>query len=277
MISTVTIFLLIAEILIVVTTPLVLFAIIRFRKLCNFAPFMAGVSALLIIYPIEALVRGFVFAEDAFLSRITGNVLINIILTGVVTIVFGEFVRFIVFRFVIQESNRRHDALAFGAGFALVEVTINTFFAAFEPVMVAGLINESGADAFIATFEDPETGRGVVEVMQSITTSRIIVVTINLLLLIVIQISLAMICFYAVKKKAYRFISLACGLDFILAVPTSLENAGVIVDIAAMIVQVPLVLFTVYVAARCFKDYDKKAVYPDIATFFGIGGRRLGQ
>lgn len=279
MINTSIVILLVAEIIVAATTPLLLFAIMRFRKLCNFAPFAAGTIVYLVIYPIELVSRGYLlFDGDTLYSIFADHPALYVMAMGVITLIFNELVMFIVFKFIIRESNRRHDGLAFGTGFVLVDVVVRTFFGAFYPVMAAGLINESGAEAFIASQGDSEMAKEIVTKMQELTHSGIILDAVNLILLIAIQVGLSMICFYAVKKNSLQFIGLACALDFLYALPNMLATGGVLDGgLAVVLISALFALLIVYTAARLFKDYDKKAVYPDILTFFGIGGRRLGK
>ncbi len=277
MIATSTVILLVVQILILLTTPLVFFAILRFRKLTNYAPVLAGIAVYFVIFPLEAVVRGFLFSEDNAMSSVTAdNPLFCVIFTGLVALLFGEFVRFIIFRFVLKESNRKHDGFAFGAGFVLVEMGVRSFGGAFVPAMYAGLINESGPEAFIESIEDHEAAADVVKVMQSISNPAIILDIINGLLEIMAVIGLSMICFYAVKKKSYKLIGLACILDFLYNIPRALASCEAITSGTVITVMyLTFTLLIVYAAARFFKDFDKSAVYPDIKTFFGIGGRRL--
>ncbi|MCR5432128.1 MAG: YhfC family intramembrane metalloprotease [Lachnospiraceae bacterium] len=279
MIASSTVVLLVAQILILITTPLVFFAILRFRRLTNYAPVFAGLATYFVIFPLEALVRSFVFAEESGASgMIRSNALLNIIFSGLIALLFGELVRFVVFRYVIKDSNRKHDALAFGAGFAIVAMIVRSFGGAFVPVMYAGLINESGPDAFIQSIEDHEAAADVVTVMQSISNTAIVLDIINGLLEIVAIIGLSMICFYAVKRKSYQLIGIACVLDVLYNIPSALVSSGAIkTGFVITLILIPLTLLVVYAAARFFKDYDKTDVYPDIKTFFGIGGRRLGK
>ncbi|MCR5829211.1 MAG: YhfC family intramembrane metalloprotease [Lachnospiraceae bacterium] len=279
MIDSITVTLLIAQIIVLITTPLVFFAILRFRKLTNYAPVLAGVAVYLVIFPLEAAVRGFVFAEEHDVAGvIKSNPLLNIIFSGLIALLFGELVRFVIFKFVLKESNRKHDALAFGAGFAIVEMLVRSFGGAFVPAMYAGLINEAGPEAFIQSVEDHEAAADVVTVMQAIQNSAIVLDIINGLLEIVAIIGLSMICFYAVKRKSYELIGIACVLEVIYNIPNALVSSGVIKSGSLItLMLLPFTLLIVYVAARFFKDYEKEAAYPDIKTFFGIGGRRLGK
>ncbi len=279
LISTSIIVMLVAEIIVAATTPLLFFAIMRFRRLCNFAPFAAGVFVYLIIYPVELVSRGYLLYEgESLRSVFANNALIYVIASGAITLIFNELLMFIVFRYIVKDSCRRHDGLVFGAGFVLVDVVVRTFYGAFYPVMAAGLINEAGPDAFIASQEDTTKAAELVKGMQELSHSGIILDLINLLLLIAIQIGLSMICFYAVKKKSLQFIGLACLLDFLYILPNTLVTGEVVsAGVPVVLSSAFFALLIVYVAARLFKDYDKSAVYPDIKTFFGIGGRRLGK
>lgn len=279
MIPTSVVVLLVAEIVIAATTPLLFFAIMRFRKLCNFAPFAAGIFVYLIIYPIELVARGYLLYDgDALRSAFASSTVLYVIASGALTLVFNELIMFVVFRYIVKESSRRHDGPVFGAGFVLVDVVVRTFYGAFYPVMAAGLINESGPEAFIASQEDTVKATELVEGMQELSVSGIILDTVNLLLLIVIQIGLSMIIFYAVRKKSLQFVGLACLLDFLYILPNTLVTGEAVSGgVGVVLTSAFFALLIVYVAARLFKDYDKKAVYPDIVTFFGIGGRRLGH
>ncbi|MCR5521041.1 MAG: YhfC family intramembrane metalloprotease [Lachnospiraceae bacterium] len=279
MISTFIVILLVAEIIIAATTPLLFFAIIRFRKLCNFAPFAAGIFVYLIIYPIELVSRGYILYDgDALRGIFAISAVSYVVVSGVITLIFNELLMYLIFRYIVKDSCRRHDGLAFGTGFVLVDVVVRTFYGAFYPVMAAGLINEAGPEAFIASQEDSIKAGELVKSMQELTSSGIILDTINLLLLIAIQIGLSMICFYAVRKKSYQFLWFAMLLDFLYILPNTLVTGGVIDTGAGVVLASALfALLILYVAARLFKDYDKTAAYPDIKTFFGIGGRRLGQ
>ena len=280
MIATSTIFLFVAEIIIAITTPLVFFAILRFRKLTGYAPFFAGFSVYLVInLTIENFVKGLFFAEGETLSNIMkNNVFVSIFFTGLITIIFGEGVKFLVFRFVLQESRRKHDGLAYGAGFALIESVALTFMLAFVPVMYAGLINESGPEVFIQSVENHEMAISIVEDMQNYTNSGIILTILTLLISMLAQIGLSMICFYAVKRKVYKMMGLAVLLDFLSTIPSAMVTSGLIESkVISVLLTCLFTLLIVYAAARLFKDFDKSAVYPDIKTFFGIGGRRLGK
>ena len=279
MIDTSIVILLVAEIIIAATTPLLFFAIIRFRRLCNFAPFAAGLFVYLVIYPIELVVRGYLLYDgEALRSVFANSAVLYVAASGAITLIFNELIMFIVFKYIVRESNRRHDGLVFGAGFVLVDVIVRTFYGAFYPAMAAGLINEAGPDAFIASQEDAVKAGELVKGMQELSHSGIILDTINLLLLIAIQVGLSMICFYAVRKKSVQFIGLACVLDFLYILPNTLVTGEVVSGgVTVVLFSAFFALLIVYVAARLFKDYDRKSVYPDIKTFFGIGGRRLGK
>lgn len=268
-----TVFLLTAEIIIAVTTPLVAFAILRFRKLTGWAAVLSGFAAYLVInLAFENLIIGLVLKEgSAAAETVRTNPLLYVLFAGGTAVLFDEGTRYLVFRFVLKGSNSRYDGIAYGEGFACMEAIAYTFMTSFVYVMYSGLINESGAEAFISSIDDKEAAADLVDyLINKITTGMLVMDTIERLICIIIQICLSLICFYAVKKKCMNFFWLSCVLHFLFVVPGALTSNDVIpAGAVGFAIEVFVALILAYVAARIFRGFDKPT--NDLKKFFGIG------
>lgn len=273
MVPSSTVFLFVTEIIVSVTTPLVAFAILRFRKLTGWAAMLSGFATYIIInLAFENMVLGLALGEGSTAAEvIRSNPILYVLFAGITTILFDEGARYVVFRFVIKESNTRYDGIAYGTGFSCIEAIAYTFMTSFVYMIYSGLINESGADAFIESMEDKEAALDLVDyLVNRISTSMLVMDTIERLICIVIQICLSLICFYAVKKKCMEYFWLGCGLHFLFIVPGALTSNEVIpAGVIGFSIEIFITLIIVYVTARIFKDFDKPP--KDIKKFFGIG------
>jgi len=246
-----------------ITTPLIIFAILRFRKLTNWAPFLTGLAVFFVVnLTFENLVRANLLAEESAVGHsIRSNPFVYTIAAGIVTALFYECVAYVIFKYVLKESNKRCDGLSYGAGVALISSIAQTLFTTFIYAVYAGYINQLGPEQFVEQADDAEAAQEVLDYLLALPNSEIVLMLLDGLIGITVSVCLAMIVFYSVKKQAPQFLGLACALRLCSIIPGALSTTDVIPKgLPGFLLDVFFGLVILYFAARLFREYDRRQV-----------------
>lgn len=260
-ISTSVITTLMGEMIFLTTAPLLLFAILRIRVRVSFWSLLAGIIGyVLFAVELSGLVHTFVMADgSASKELIMGNPLLYILYMSLVTIVFEEGGRFLMFKFFLRTIDKRSEALSYGVCYGGVEAIVASGIGAFASFTYASVLNQIGLDEFMATFSEAEPTE-ILDIVNSITSIRVIDCVFDVLergVWIFIQVEFSIVVYYAVQKKLYKYLAVDAVMRIISIIPAGLNKMNVFSwHYTAFVLEILVAAVFAYVALHLYGAFD---------------------
>lgn len=248
--------------------PAVIYFIMKKRFRGNRIAFFTGCGIMFVFaFLLESLVHSFVLGGS--LGTVISN---NIWLYGLygasMAAIFEETGRLIAFEFILKK-HRDNDgtALLYGAGHGGFEAFYILFVSGINNLTFAALINSGNTAALTAGLEGTALAQieATIQQMLEISWSTFLFSPIERIAAIILQISLSVLVWFAVKYKDYRLYGMALLIHFLMdfvsvilnSMVSGFGNAGlVIVEAVIWIMAIASTLFV----KKIWKKYAEQAI-----------------
>lgn len=180
---------------------------------------------------------------------------------GLMAGIFEETARLISFKYLIKDRNDI-TAVTYGVGHGGIEAILIGGVSSLNAIAYSLLINNGG---FQSTMEKALVSKEVISTTYNhfVNSSSILWLMPGLerVIAMIIQISLSIIVFYAVKERKYIFFLVAILIHAVIDFPAALYQVGVITNV--YIVEVITFIIAIALAVITFKKLIKKIPYND--------------
>jgi uncharacterized membrane protein YhfC len=231
--------------------PVVILLTWRLRTRKNLLPALAGALVFLLFAKLlETIPYALFVGMDNPLSRIVrSSEILYALYQGIAAAVFEETGRYLAFRYFLPKyGDSRQTAITYGIGHGGVECMAVLGLTNLQYYMCAAMMN--GREELLS--ELPST---MVEELSGLTVSDCIFDVASALIFIVLQIALSILIFQVFRNEALRRRLFCYAMLFhVLAyLPSGFYHAGLISHLAAVVLQLFVAGFTVWVAASIYK------------------------
>lgn len=203
--------------LISVLLPIVLCIFIRCRTKAKISSFFYGcgvfvIFALVLEQILHTIVLG-VFGE-----AVTGNILVYGLYGGAAAALFEETGRFVAMKFFMKKNLTKENALMYGAGHGGVEAILIVGLSYISSIANAILINTHQMETVLAVLDESqkESTLKSLSVLWTTSSDLFFAAGVERIWAIILQISLSVLVYKAVKSGQKKFLALAMGIHFLV-------------------------------------------------------------
>lgn len=234
-------------------------ALIVFKKKTDaqWFPFFAGIIAyLFFIMTVEQMVHMLCLGtENPIAESLNQSPVLYAVYLSVTAAVFEEGGRYVMFYILRKKERGRETAVTFGIGFTLIEA-VTVIMTLLSMVLVAVTLKSEGVEAYLSTVQS-ENLTQTTEAVQNFVTAHPASFLIPLLERIpsfFMSVGLSVLVFAAVSKRRPALFAGAVGLHILQNICSSLYQAGILRQAAAVeIVTIAVSLGIGWVAWRVYK------------------------
>ncbi len=185
-----------------------------------------------------------------------GNPVIYMLYGGLMAGIFEETARLISFKYLIKDRNDI-TAVTYGLGHGGIEAILIGGVSSLNAILYSNLINNGG---FQSTMEKALVSKDLISTTYDhfVNSSSILWLMpgVERVIAIVIQISLSIIVFYAVKERKYIFFLVAILIHAVIDFPAALYQVGVISNV--YVIELITLIAAIVLAVITFKKLIKK-------------------
>jgi len=235
------------SLLIGAAVPLILMAVLRKKYKCRISIFLYGCAVMLLFaFILEQLVHSLVLSSPVGI-QIRNNIWFYGLYGGFMAGLFEESGRYLLFRFVLKNRQKNnYDALMYGAGHGGIEMFVLLSLSMINNLVYSIEINTGAMNHVLENLSGTrlDTMRSVVAQLTGASPWMFLVSPIERIAALVIQLSLSVLVWFAVKNRKYFFLyPLAIGLHMLV------DMIAVIAGKAGL--NIAVVEFIVYIFAAC--------------------------
>lgn len=263
------IYLFVAEIVFVLTGPLLGFAILRIRNKATFTSAFSGIGSCLVFSIILNSLVNYLFTGyfRSFGELVQSNIVVYTLYFGIMTALFDVGGTYFVMKFVMKQSVLRVDSISYGICFGGVMMLISSGIGSFVNMTYASLLNGVGRDDFIAQITASDSTGGIaleeaeeiVDGLLSLRAGDILLDILDVVICISMQVFIAILVYYAVKYNDIQMLGVAAAARFIFVVPGALVVYNVLTAGAvALLIEAMMAAGTGYLAVRQYKNMKQK-------------------
>ena len=203
----------------------------------------------------------FLYEESAIQQFITGNAAAYVLYAGLAAGIFEETGRLFAFKFFMRSSEGKEDAITYGAGHGGIEAVLIVGLTMISNLAIILTVNSIGAEAYLANF----TGDMAITMQASLNSLYsaepfiFLLSGLERIFAFVLQISLSVLVFFAVKRKGkFYLFPLAILLHAVVDIYAVTYSVGIIGNVFVIEAGVCLLTFAVaFLAYRLYKN-DKR-------------------
>lgn len=219
MVAVSTLIVMVLNLILGILIPVVLYVIIRKKFRGSRIAFFTGCGIMFIFaFVLESIVHSIVLGGSLG-NAITGNLLLYALYGGIMAGIFEETGRFVAFRFLLKKyEGQDGTALVYGAGHGGFEAFYLLFFSGINNLFLGIALNSGNGAALTAGL----SGDALLQVeaaisqIQTISWFVFLLSPIERMAAVLLQLSLSVVVWYAVKEKRISFFGLAVFLHFLV-------------------------------------------------------------
>lgn len=238
--------------------PVVFVLVWKMRHRKSIIPSLVGVVIFVTFGMILKSVPNMLFTaiESPVSEFINNNPWVFALYAGLAAGIFEETGRFVAFKFFLAKHDYRESAIAYGLGHGGVECMIVLGFSQLQSFMYAQLINAGKMEEIYESLpsEDAvDVFKNLVESILHITVSECVWAGIERLSAIIIQVSLSIVVYKAVRIAGYKhYLVIAIVLHTFIDVFAALYQQGLL---SLVTVEVIIIIYALAVAGFAYRIY----------------------
>lgn len=238
-------------------TPVILLVVFRKKYKCNIGAFFVGCGVMILLaFVLEKILHMIVLASPIG-NAIQTNIWLYGIYGGFAAALFEETGRFMAFRFVLKKKqNNDYNALMYGAGHGGIEMIVVMSVVMLNNLIYAVMINSGTMDQTIAMLPSAQQDAMNSVVTQLINASPLLflVSPIERIAALVLQLSLSVLVWFAVKeKKNIVLFPIAMGLHMLVDGVLGVTSKAGISMVVIELIMYALTAVIAYIAIRVWK------------------------
>ena len=245
--------------------PAVLYFIVKKRFGVNRIAFFAGCGIMFVFaFVLESLVHSLVLGGSVG-SVISENIWLYGLYGAAMAAIFEETGRLVAFKFILKKY-RDDDgtALLYGAGHGGFEAFYILFVSGVNNLVIAAMINSGSTEALTAGLTGSALAQAEATLAQflEISWGSFVFSPIERIAAVILQLSLSVLVWFAVKHKEYKVYGMALFLHFLLDFTAVVLNnyTSVLGTLGLVIVEAViwgLAVISAYYAKNVWKKYAK--------------------
>lgn len=238
--------------------PVVLIAVWKMRTRTSLVPVLAGAVTYLVFAVILQSVPDVLFSQ-----LVHQNIWLQTGYTALTTALLGGIGTYLTFRFFLLKYPGCEIAVSYGLGYACLDCIAVLGIQNIQNYAFAQMINRKQIDALLESVASDQAAvasyQALVKTLKNTNRMELILAGIEQLIFLFLQVALAVLIFYAVRKAGQiRFLWIAMAMQALVIFLTAFYKTALLPRLPVLLCILILTVGVIQLAFRLYKSFPKQ-------------------